>query len=272
MKILEAIVAVIKAMYEAGEAAFLERWTLFLNRFRPKRKRKIVETDPRLPWSPSPRLVRMFRLSLLTFSVLVIGIAGGSLWRHVTRHDLEHYRPMFSALGHHAALQTRLVTGYRDRVVAIVPSTNGKNARFSNAQLKAFRRTLQDGGMVSLAGTWTLPPDANSAHGLTAEHLHRVIAEYSDAKAIVSFVGAPHFTTTQLAAWTPGKPLLIVTDSDPDTTHVRGLLASNITAAIIIPKSSKQENTLTDRSSVDEWFHHHFHVVTPQSIDDLPAK
>jgi hypothetical protein len=272
MKILEAIVAVIKALYEASEAAFLERWHHVLNRLRPKHKRKIIETDPRLPWSPSPRVIRIFRVSLSTVSFLVIATASWSLWRHATRHDLEHYRPMFTALGRHAASQTRAVTGYRDRVVVIMPDVQGKNARFIRDQLKAFRNTLQEGGLVSLAGVWNLSPDTGGDHGLTSDLLHRVLAEYNDAAAIVSFVGAPRFTQAHRAGWTPGKPHLIVVDFDPDTVSLRGLLASNIVAAVIIPKSAKQEDPLTAKSSADEWFNRHFQVVTPDKLGLLPVK
>jgi hypothetical protein len=272
MKILEAIIAVIKAMYEAGEAAFLERWAMFVNRLRPKNKRpKYTETDPRVTWTPSPGLIKGFRIAILSIATVIILVAGLAAWRSATRHPLDQYVPMFLALGNKLGQEARSISSSRDQVVAIVPEITSNNRRFVQTQINACESAVEKDGIVTFAGTWPLPKDTSGSRGPTGTQLESVMKEFHDPAVIISFVGTPQFTPAELARWKPGRPHLIVVDEDPQYDTLNGLIASNIVSVAITPRVTKEKLELTAKDSLDDWFNRHYMATTRESVGQLKS-
>ncbi len=272
MKLLEAIIAVCKALYQAFEAAFLENWNTLLKRFqRKKKKERFDETNPQAAWTPSPTMIKWFRIVMSFMAVCVISISAYALWRNLTRHPHEDYFPLFIALGQVSGEYARKLNTYRDQVVLVLPEASSARNTPRRIKLEAFRAALLRDGGPNVTTMWHPPADDPTAGHLTSAHLDTVMKSWPNVNTIVSFIGAPHFNPTQLRSWKPGSPNLIVIDSDPDLKQLQTLIASNIVQVAIIPRAIKEAKPLPPTATVKEWFDQHYDAMISPQFTNPPA-
>jgi hypothetical protein len=135
----------------------------------------------------------------------VLVILGSGLW--IYRREFgppEINVPLHKAVGEALADQTAHVVGRAGTVVLV--TTELRVAPELKLQIEAFQKQLQKLGGITVQDTLTLDPGDNPKYrpgsGLSAKRFMKIARKHPSAAAIVSFVGAPELSETDLAQLT----------------------------------------------------------------------
>ncbi len=176
-----------------------------------------------------------------------------------------------SALGSVLAEETIRIAGARKNVV-IISQQSGKGT-MSSAETE-FRNSLKKNGLTIAT---TLSPDLGNAmrydeYGLQPRDFVEALEKFSDAGAIVSFIGAPIFKAAQLGSLPAARPpvLVVVVASLGEVPGVAGnrtilpqLLDAKIIQLAIVDGPGSPATKASD--DAHKLFSQHFQILRASS-------
>ena len=205
-------------------------------------------------------------------ALVVIVISGILIFRTTHRPAPRANTTPFLALGPALAQEASQMLGGNGKVALVTYDLSPKGAGLMREQIKLFRAELAKNPGITLAAELQviLPPEALPEEvGLPADDYLRILREYSDVDAIVSFVGSPSLSDTQIRQLPRRIPKCIVFDTG-NNRRVRKLLENRVIHAAIVarfdplPPGAKKPNTMM------EWFHAYYQIVTRETASSLP--
>ena len=178
----------------------------------------------------------------------------------------------YEARGKVCAEETNKLLGGRGQVVVIAWGASGHTTGLAATELGSFRKTLGKCGGVSIRATETL---ANPAAGpnferLTSERLMAIINRYPGMNAIVSFAGVPELTSEDIKRWPSTAPKLVLIAAHDPAGKLKELLAANVAALAIVPRSNPAPDSAKKSETDRERFDRHFEIVTAEAVAKAP--
>ena len=196
--------------------------------------------------------------------VAAIGIIGGS-WYFVYRSvfappDLNV--PLHQSIGIVLADETYREVGHHGKIVLV--SMDTARAPELKVQVNAFLKELKGLGGVTIMDKVVLDPGDNPKYrpgsGLSTKRFLKIARKHAAADAIVSFVGAPDLTDTDLKQL-KGVPKFIAETHSPERLH--DMLDKKVLLAAIVPRYDFPAPGPRQPQTIKQWFDHYFQVVHP---------
>ncbi len=205
---------------------------------------------------------------IVTGSVLAIICSG--IWIYRT----EFAQPVFNAKLHEAvgqimAEETSRLLGHNAKLVIVAMDT--RHAPELKLQIESFEKHLAMLGGITVKNRIMLDPGENpkfrAGSGLSEKRFLKIARKSSDVDAIVSFVGMPEITDTNLASL-KSIPKVIAETHSPE--KLINLLNKKILNIAIVPRFEFPAPGPRTPETSRQWFDHYFQVVSAETALPLP--
>ena len=197
---------------------------------------------------------------LIALSAVLV-ILGSGLW--IYRREFgppEINVPLQKAVGETMAEQTAHVVGRAGTVVLV--TTELRVAPELKVQIEAFQKRLEKLGGITVKETLTLDPGDNPKYrpgsGLSAKRFLKIARKHPSASAIVSFVGAPELSESELAQL-QSTPRLIAETHSPD--KLVNMFDKKILLAAVVPRFEFPAPGPQKPKTGHDWFDRYFQIV-----------
>jgi hypothetical protein len=168
----------------------------------------------------------------------------------------------FAALGEVTAQETAKLLDNKGSIVVVTRDTSQYPVPGLEVQLKAFQRTVKQRGLtVAATEAARGETDFNDTGLLRSDFYLSLLSKYSDAAAIVSFVGPPALSTQQIKALPQKIPKLIVV-SLADVPLLNRFLRDGVVQVAIVGRRGATAQSGKKSASTRETFDQYFQVVT----------
>jgi hypothetical protein len=225
----------------------------------------------RSPTEPPPP--KRSRQLLLAAGALLAIVASG-FWIYYTQFATPAAnRELHEAVGRVMAEETARVVGHLGKVVIVTADL--PDAPELKIQVAAFEKHLKLLGGISVKNKIVMDVGDNLKYrpgaGLSAKHFLKIARKNSSADAVVSFVGAPELTDSDLQQL-KSMPKVIAETRSPE--KLLNLLDKKILVAAIVPRFEFPAPGPRKPQTPRQWFDRYFQVLDPQSrlpvADALP--
>ena len=211
---------------------------------------------------------RTRNILLVVGSLLVIGSSAGWIYYRefkAPQHDVR----LHQRVGEVMAEQTAKAVGSRGLLVLITIPTGPEPEL--KTQLEAFRRTLKKLGDYEIK-THELDTKDQAKYGLgsglSGRRFLRTVKNNPTAAGIVSFVGAPKLSESEVADLTK-MPKFIAETKSPD--HLPKLFEKHIiqvavSSRFVFPAPGPQKP-----KTPEQWFEKRYQIVAANDVQSIPA-
>jgi hypothetical protein len=207
--------------------------------------------------------------SKLLMVVLVVVITGGglSIYRSL--------RGRHGATGEIAtpdrvtvvAEETGRVLRHKGQVVLL--TRDPKDAPIAQEEQDKFKNALAAAGAIGLAGVETIAlAEAETVCGIPARFYGQLLQEYPEVDAVVSFVGAPELTATDIDRLPRRLPRMIVLS--PCGIDPAELLKSGVLDVIILPRAVGPPPEGRKFETPREKFEYYYQVIRAETVGSSP--
>ncbi|HUK81709.1 MAG TPA: hypothetical protein VLZ12_03665 [Verrucomicrobiae bacterium] len=213
----------------------------------------------------------MSQRSLMYGVLLAIAASGAILYKFYTKpsdSDLST-KSLFQAYTQVTAQEISRLLGGRGDVVVLMwgPPSDDASHPGGPPDVQAVCQALQRAGLKVVAKHPVPPVKTGYDIVWTAEDYRAVLEQYTRVAALVSFVGTPRLSDSDIQGLPSARPKLIVVRlAKPETT--RPLLEQGVVDAAILPQV---EPPFADRppKTTREWFDKYYLFVTPATVAKL---
>ncbi len=157
-------------------------------------------------------------------------------------------------------------------IVVVALDTKKAKMPTVEAQLNAFIAAIKKKGNITIAATESMAPEkmaeVGPEMGLPGDFFHQILAKHGDAKAIVSFLGAPTLKDDEISKLPPTMPKVIAFASFG--MGLKKLFDERVIQVAIVPNFEPNPNAAKKPSTSREWFDQYYKVVTKETADKLP--
>jgi len=207
-----------------------------------------------------------------TVSILVIAASAG--WIYFTQFAAPKTElVLHKGIGEVMAEETHKLLDRKGKVrlVAIDPGT----APELRTQLETFRETLGKLGGIVIKDTVLLDtedkPRYGAGRGLSARRFVRIAKKSADVDGIVSFVGAPNLSESDLAELkNTGLPKFIAESGS--AAKLKRLFDKKVLQVAIVRRYQFPAPNKDEPRTAREWFEKRFQIVTADSAASLPGR
>ena len=203
---------------------------------------------------------------LATVSVLAIAASGAWIYYHEFRAPKHNVR-LHERVGEIMAEQTAKLVGTKGRLVLItIPTATEPELK---TQLEAFRGTLQKLGTYEIKDhelDTKDQPKYGLGAGLSGRRFVRTVKNNPQADGIVSFVGAPKLSESELAELTK-MPKFIAETKSPD--HLPKLFEKQIIQVAIASRFTFPAPGPQSPKTPQEWFDKRYQIVLADSAQTI---
>jgi len=176
----------------------------------------------------------------------------------------------YTVLGQEAASATADLLNSRGRIVIVVAEKDFNSGTALGVALKSFNEALAKSGNVQVQATETVKVPTLLVSGtepLAAPQFLELVTKYASADALVSFVGVPRLTASQIAQLPRQRPKLVVVAVFGPLSKT--LFEQGIVQLAILPKSLS-EPAVRPPGTAKERFDAYYQIVTPETSSTLP--
>jgi len=206
---------------------------------------------------------------ILIAGASLAAIIGSGVWIYFTQFA----QPAFNVVLHESvgevlAQETAKLIQSNGQVVIITMDTT--KVPELKTQLRAFEKALKALGPMSVK---ELPmdtedkPQYRTGAGLSSRRFLRLLKKTGNAKAIVSFIGAPRMTDDELAQ-VEKAPKFVAECRSPD--KVKKLFEKNILHVAVINRFDYPAPIKHNPKTPKQWFEKYYQVIKSETASDLP--
>ena len=177
----------------------------------------------------------------------------------------------YEVLGTVTAEETAKLLGNKGEVLVMAPDTGANKNPSVEAELKAFRRTLEkQKGMSVVAERVSITAMLMLATGggVPPEQFFKVLDSHKHIGAIVLFFGFPQLTDPELARFKKYGVKTIVVSSF--RSNYKGLMEQHVIDLAVVPRPDAPPPAPTPPNTMRERFDQDFYLVTPAEAAKLP--
>jgi hypothetical protein len=211
------------------------------------------------------------RIKNLVIASVALGAAVVSVYFAVTGGSEKVNLDPYAILGTVTAEETAKLLGGKGQVLVIVRDTGANINPSVEAELKAFRQTLQKySGLSLLVEKFRVTPMLMMATGggLPTDELFKALETHRNLGAVVLFLGFPSLTNPEIEALKKtGVKTVAVSSLRPD---YKRLLERQAIQAAIVPKPDAPPPRGPTPRTVRERFDQQYSILTPADAARLP--
>ncbi len=214
-------------------------------------------------WSTNPR-------QRLVAAGAILAILASAFWIYRTEFAAPGVnRPLHEAVGQVLAEETVRIVGHTGKVVIVTVDT--RTAPELKVQVQAFEQHLKSLSSLAIKDKVVLDPGDNPKYrpgsGLSTKRFLKIVRKHPGVDAIVSFVGAPPMTESEITQ-VKSTPKFIAETHSPE--RLAGLFVKQILNVAIVPRyqfpAPGPKKPQTDR----QWFDRYFQLVKADTL--MPAE
>ena len=201
----------------------------------------------------------------------VLAIAGSAFWTYRTQFAAPKFNVVLhQAVGRAMAEETsRLLEGKGKVVLVAMVFAKVPELR---VQIEEFEKTLHSLGAVTIKQTYNLETEGKAKYGLgsglSGRRYVRIVNKNTDARAFVSFVGAPRLTDEEVGQLKI-KPMLIAEARSAE--KLKPLFESGLLHAAIVGRFQFPSPIEGKPATPRQCFDQRFQIVTAANAGSLPA-
>jgi len=213
----------------------------------------------------------MSQRARLIAAVLGSAVSGVVLYRFFAKPALmdDSSKNLFDACVQVTAQDVSRLLGVRGDVVVLMwgpPADDAKDPA-GPPDVQAFCKALPRGGLHLLAKEKVPPVPAGYDIVWTEESYHLMLERYSQAGALVSFVGAPPLSPEGIGTLPSMRPKLVVARG-AKTETVRELLQQGVVDGAVLPSGGPPASSRPPKTT-REWSDKYYLFVTPATVSEL---
>ena len=195
----------------------------------------------------------------------VVAIAASGFCIYCTQSSSSELNtPLHRAVGEMLAEATARLVGSRGSVVVV--TVDSRSIPELKIQIAAFEKRLKQLGNITVQETVKLDPGDNPKYragaGLSAKHFLKIVRKHASVDALVSFIGAPSLTDSEIAQ-IKSMPKFIAETHSPE--KLTNLFQKNILQLAVVPRYEFPAPGPRKPRSSQEWFDHCFQIVSSKS-------
>ncbi len=177
-----------------------------------------------------------------------------------------------TAIGQILAEEVEKLLDNKGQVVIVCMDTKKFKMPTAEEQVQSFNAELKKRGGVTVMATEMLGQEAlgmaGPEMGLSSEMFNKLLSKYSNASAIVSFVGAPSLKDEEISQLAPNIPKVLVFSSFG--MGLKKLFEENVVQVAIVPNFEAKPEAKKKPVTPREWFDQYYRVITRENADSMP--
>jgi hypothetical protein len=152
--------------------------------------------------------------------------------------------------------------------LVLVTGEEGKSNPAISETVDAFRKALNGSLRIEATETVLVPLAMSSGLDLlSAEKFQELLQKHASADVLVSFVGIPHLTTTEIAALPSPRPKVVEVISF--NLPAKTMFAQGVVCLVALAKPASGEEAKGTHSK-EELFDAQYQLITTETANSLP--